>query len=97
MKNKISADEIAHLASLSGLELTESEMAEFEPEISQIVDSFDRLKALDTSGVEPTFQVNDLVNVWRDDVIEDSSVSREQLLALAPEQQDNSVKVPKVL
>lgn len=97
MKNKISADEIAHLASLSGLELAESEMAEFEPEISQIIDSFDRLKALDTSGVEPTFQVNDLVNVWRDDVIEVSSVSREQLLALAPEQQDNSVKVPKVL
>jgi len=47
--------------------------------------------------VEPTYQVTGLQNIWRDDEIIDSSVSRRQLLALAAEQSDNCVKVPKVL
>ena len=65
--------------------------------IEKIINYINKLDELDTDGVEPTYQVTGLQNVWRDDEIVDSSVSRQQLLALAAEQSDNCVKVPKVL
>lgn len=65
--------------------------------IEKIINYINKLDELDTDGVEPTYQVTGLQNVWRDDEIIDSSVSRRQLLALAAEQSDNCVKVPKVL
>ena len=66
-------------------------------DIEKIINYINQLDKLDTDGVEPTYQVTGLQNVWRDDEIIDSSVSRRQLLALAAEQSDNCVKVPKVL
>ena len=51
---------------------------------------------LDTSGVEPTYQVTGLENVWREDEVQ-SGISRDELLELAPEKQNNQVKVPQVL
>ena len=54
------------------------------------------LDELDTDGVEPTFQLTGLQNVWREDEVK-QNLTREQLLALAPESEDNQVKVPKVL
>ena len=65
--------------------------------IEKIINYINKLEELDTDGVEPTYQVTGLQNVWRDDEIIDGSVSRQQLLALAAEQSDNCVKVPKVL
>lgn len=65
--------------------------------IEKIINYINKLDELDTDGVEPTYQVTGLQNVWRDDEIIDSSVSRRQLLALAAEQSDNCVKVPRVL
>ena len=65
--------------------------------IEKIINYINQLDELDTDGVELTYQVTGLQNVWRDDEIIDSSVSRQQLLALAAEQSDNCVKVPKVL
>jgi aspartyl-tRNA(Asn)/glutamyl-tRNA(Gln) amidotransferase subunit C len=56
-----------------------------------------QLGELDTAGVEPTYQVTGLENVWRDDTVQTSDVTRDQLLALAPDSSDGQVKVPKVL
>lgn len=55
------------------------------------------LGELNTDGVEPTYQVNGLKNVLRDDVVDQGVVTRGDLLAVAPETLDNQVKVPKVL
>lgn len=55
------------------------------------------LDELDVAGVEPTYQVTDLENVWRKDEVIDGGVTREQLLSLAPETLENQVKVPQVL
>jgi aspartyl-tRNA(Asn)/glutamyl-tRNA(Gln) amidotransferase subunit C len=56
-----------------------------------------QLNELDTENVTPTYQVTDLQNVWREDEVMRSDVTREQLLALTHESRDNQVKVPKVL
>ena len=93
----ITNDDVRHLAQLSGLQMSDPEAKSLRADIEKIINYINQLDELDTDGVEPTYQVTGLQNVWRDDEIIDSSVSRRQLLALAAEQSDNCVKVPKVL
>ncbi|HRC28140.1 MAG TPA: Asp-tRNA(Asn)/Glu-tRNA(Gln) amidotransferase subunit GatC [Candidatus Saccharimonas sp.] len=93
----ITTDDVRHLAQLSNLQLGDDEIAGLQTDLENILNYIDQLGQLDTTGIEPTYQVTGLENMWRDDVAVQSEVSREQLLALAPEQQDNSVKVPQVL
>ena len=93
----ITNDDVRHLAHLSSLQMSDAEVESLRVGIEKIINYINQLDELDTDGVEPTYQVTGLQNVWRDDEIIDSSVSRRQLLALAAEQSDNCVKVPKVL
>ena len=93
----ITNDDVRHLAQLSSLQMSDAEVESLRADIEKIINYIYQLDELDTDGVEPTYQVTGLQNVWRDDEIIDSSVSRQQLLALAAEQSDNCVKVPKVL
>ncbi len=94
---QILRDDVLHLAQLSSLQLASDEVDALQQDLSNIVGYIEQLVELDTTGIEPTYQVTGLSNVWRDDVVDQSGVTREQLLALATEQQNNSVKVPKVL
>lgn len=94
---QISRDDVLHLAQLSSLQLADDEIDGLQADIANILGYVEQLGELNTDGVEPTYQVTDLENVWRDDKVIDYGISREQLLALSPESTDNSVKVPKVL
>lgn len=94
---QISRDDVLHLAQLSSLELADSEIDGLQTDISNILGYVEQLNKLDTSGVEPTYQVTGLSNVWRDDKVINYGVTREELLARAPEAVDFQVKVPKVL
>ncbi len=94
---QISRDDVQHLAQLSSLHLSDDEITSLQADISNILQYVDQLAELDTAGVEPTYQVTDLENVWREDQVIDDHITREQLLALAPEAANNQVKVPKVL
>lgn len=94
---KISRDEVHHLAQLSSLQLGNDEVDALQEDINNIIGYIQQLGELDTAGVEPTYQVTGLESVWREDVMEPEFTTREQLLSLAPEQRDNSIKVPKVL
>mgnify|MGYP000903611591 FL=1 len=92
----ISQDDVSHLAALSSLQLTDGESEQLRQDLQRIISYINQLAELDTRSVEPTYQVTALENVWRaDDVVAD--VARDQLLALAPEQQSDQVKVPQVL
>lgn len=94
---QISLGDVQHLAQLSSLQLSDAEIDDLQEDISNILKYVEQLGELDTTGVEPTYQVTDLENVWRDDVVLENEVNREQLLALAPESLEGHVKVPKVL
>jgi aspartyl-tRNA(Asn)/glutamyl-tRNA(Gln) amidotransferase subunit C len=94
---QISRDDVLHLAQLSSLELGDDEIDGLQSGISNILNYVGMLSKLDTKGIEPTYQVTGLENVWRDDKIIDYGIGREELLTLAPESSDNQVKVPKVL
>jgi aspartyl-tRNA(Asn)/glutamyl-tRNA(Gln) amidotransferase subunit C len=94
---QISRDDVLHLAQLSKLELDDAEIEGLRTDISNILGYVEQLNKLDTAGIEPTYQVTGLSNVWRDDRVIDYGISREELLARAPEVANFQVKVPKVL
>jgi len=92
----ISTSDIQHLASLSSLALADDEVDGLRQDLENIIGYIEQLGELDTSGVEPTYQVTGLENVWREDEVK-PGISRDELLELAPEKQNNQVKVPQVL
>lgn len=93
----ISRDDVLHLAQLSNLQLADNEIDALQQNIGDILGYVAQLGELNTTGVEPTYQVTGLENIGRDDTVVASDVTREDLLALAPEHQEGHVKVPKVL
>lgn len=93
----ITTDDVRHLAQLSKLQLSDSEITDLQVDLANILGYINKLSELNTDGVEPTYQVTGLENVWRDDEIVEQNVTREDLLDLAPETVGNSVKVPQVL
>ena len=94
---KITREEIDHLATLSNFSLEDAEAEALGKDLNQIIDYISQLDELDTEGVEPTYQVFEMENVWREDEIRPQEADREALLALAPEAADHQIKVPKVL
>lgn len=94
---EISRDDVLRLAQLSSLALDDQEITDLQTDIGNILGYIEQLSQVDTSGVEPTYQVTDLENVWRTDTIDDYGIDREALLALAPASQNGQIKVPKVL
>ncbi len=94
---QISRDDVQHLAQLSSLQLTDAEADGLRVDLDNIVNYIHQLSELNTNGVEPTYQLTDLENVWRNDDVNDYGLSGEKLVALAPESLENQIKVPKVL
>ncbi len=94
---KITREEILHLAKLSDFDLEESEIDGLSKNLEDIIGYISELNTLDTEGVEPTYQVFEMENIWRDDEILPQEATREELLALTTEQAQDQIKVPKVL
>ena len=94
---KISINDVQHLAQLSSLQLDDGEAELLRSDLEGILGYVEQLAELDTSGVEPTYQVTDLQNVWREDSVDTYGIDRDSLLSLAPEQDAHQIKVPKVL
>ncbi|MBP9667736.1 Asp-tRNA(Asn)/Glu-tRNA(Gln) amidotransferase subunit GatC [Candidatus Saccharibacteria bacterium] len=93
----VSRDDVVKLAALSNLQLADEEVDALTKDIVGILHYVEQLGELDTTGVEPTYQVTDLENVWRSDEIQQDSASPDDLLGLAPEMAEHQIKVPKVL
>ena len=96
-KTTISIDDVRYVAQLSKIAVTDEEAAKLQGELDAILGYVQQLDQLDTSGVEPTYQVTGLTNVDREDKLIDYGVDQQALLSNAPHVQDNQIKVPKVL
>lgn len=94
---EINCETIKHLADLSNFLVSDAESKSLEKDLGEILKYISQLDKIDTDGVDPTYQVFEMENVWRDDEILEQDATREELLALSKEQKDNQVKVPKVL
>ncbi|MBQ9018492.1 Asp-tRNA(Asn)/Glu-tRNA(Gln) amidotransferase subunit GatC [Candidatus Saccharibacteria bacterium] len=94
---EVDKDTIRHLADLSDFALSDAEATSLEKDLQNIINYISELDKLDTSGVEPTYQVFEMENIWRDDIVTKQDATREQLLAMTKDEKDNQIKVPKVL
>lgn len=92
----VSLEDVRHLAELSQIRLDKTELTSLASDIDRIVGYIDQLDELDTAGVEPTFQLTGLDDVWRADEVK-PQLGWQELLQLAPDSEDGQVKVPKVL
>jgi len=93
---KLSREEVVHIALLARLGLTETELDRFREQLSNILENFEVLQQVDTSGVPPTAQSLPLQNVMKGDEAA-PSLTRSQILANAPRREDNFFKVRAVL
>jgi aspartyl-tRNA(Asn)/glutamyl-tRNA(Gln) amidotransferase subunit C len=96
MTERITPRDVAHVAELARLSLTDDELEAFTVQLADILDHAADLDALDLAGVAPTAHPLPLVNVFRADVIGPTS-DRDEVLAAAPEVEDAQFKVPPVL
>ncbi len=88
--------QVEHVATLARLTLSDEEKQTIRTQLSQILEHFQVLDALDTSEVEPTAQVIPLPNTMREDRIEESLPAAD-VLANAPRTEAGHIAVPAVL
>lgn len=93
----IKREDILHLADLSDFSLSDTEIDSLGGDLKEIIKYISQLEGLDTDNIEPTYQVFEMENVWREDEIKPQDATRDELLALTKEEKDHQIKVPKVL
>jgi aspartyl-tRNA(Asn)/glutamyl-tRNA(Gln) amidotransferase subunit C len=93
---KITREEVTHVARLARLELSPAELDRMGQELDGILSYIDKLRALDTEGVEPTSHAVPLVNVMRDDEPA-PSLPPGEMLANAPDPVGGLFRVPKII
>lgn len=64
--------------------------------MSYLEELFDKMERIDTNGIEPLITVLDMCDVLRDD-ISNKFITRDELMANAPEEFDGYFQVPKTL
>jgi len=96
MQMKITAKEVAHVADLARLSLDDAAIEKFVGQISEILEYVERLQQVDTTGVAGTAHALNLKNAFRDDVVHEH-LGPDRSLANAPEQEDGSFVVPRII
>jgi aspartyl-tRNA(Asn)/glutamyl-tRNA(Gln) amidotransferase subunit C len=87
---------IDNLAKLSHLSFSEQEKKEIRADLQEMISFIEKLKEVNTDGVEPLLHMSSNVNMLREVVVQ-GSVSREEALKNAPETDGTFFKVPKVI
>ena len=96
MSDRLSPDVVAKVARLARLDLTPDELDEATHQLSDMLDHFADIDALDLTDVEPLNSPYPLVNVMRDD-IEQPTLDRDEVMAAAPKSEDGRFWVPPIL
>ena len=96
MPDSLSRDEVAHLADLARIELTEAELDHLAPQLSVILDSVASIQGVAGDDVPPSSHPLPLTNVYREDVVE-PCLTPEQALSGAPAQEQQRFAVPRIL
>lgn len=96
MPERISREQVAHVAHLARLELTDEEIDLFTGQLAAVLEHAEDVEALDTEGVAPTAHPLPLKNVLRADEPR-PSVDRAEVFAMAPSAEDDRFRVPRIL
>ena len=93
---QISRDDVAHLARLARLALTDSELDSFAGQLDAILGHVSQIQAVDVTDVEPTGNPLKDVNVTRPDTVE-PCLTQDEALAEAPKAVEGRFAVPRIL
>jgi len=94
--SQISRDEVAHLARLARLALTDNELDSYAGQLDAILGHVSQIQAVDVTGVEPTGNPLKDVNVFRSDLVE-PCLTQAEALDQAPNAVDGRFAVPRIL
>lgn len=94
--SQISRDDVAHLARLARLALTDDELDGFAGQLDAILEHVSVIQAVDVTDVVPTGNPLKDVNVTRPDVVA-PCLTQEQALAEAPRAAEGRFAVPQIL
>ncbi len=92
----ISREEVAHLADLARIDLSDEELDRLAPQLDVILDSVKSINEVAAEDVPPTSHAIPLTNVLREDVVR-PGLSAEEALAGAPEVEEQRFSVPRIL
>ena len=96
MSEPLRREDVAHVATLARLILSDDELDRFTVQLSQVLEHANDMNALDLAGLVATAHPFGLVNVVRDDVIR-PSLDHDVVIAMAPDAQDGRFAVPRIL
>ncbi|HSJ19160.1 MAG TPA: Asp-tRNA(Asn)/Glu-tRNA(Gln) amidotransferase subunit GatC [Nocardioidaceae bacterium] len=92
----ITREEVAHLADLARIDLSDAELDHLAPQLAVILESIKSIKEVAAEDIPPTSHPMPLTNVFRDDVVRPGLAS-EEALAGAPEVEQQRFAVPRIL
>lgn len=93
---KLTREEVKHIALLARLGASEEEITRSQEQLSNILENFQVLQEVDTSNIPPTTNPLALSNVMRKDEVQ-PSFSSSEILANAPEKEEDCFKIKAVL
>ncbi|MFN8190800.1 MAG: Asp-tRNA(Asn)/Glu-tRNA(Gln) amidotransferase subunit GatC [Nocardioidaceae bacterium] len=93
---EITRDEVAHLADLARIDLSEEELDHLAPQLSVILESVASISEVAAEDIPPTSHAIPLTNVFRDDVVV-PGLTPEEALSGAPEAEQQRFSVPRIL
>lgn len=88
--------DVAYVAELARLELTESEKEVFQKQLEDIVKYVEKISSVDVTDVPPTMHGREKVNAFREDEVR-ASLDREIALGNAPRRTDTEFYLPKIV
>jgi len=92
----ISRDEVAHLARLARIDLTDAELDHLAPQLAVIVDSVAKVSEVSDADVPPTSHPLPVTNAFRADVVT-PGLTAEEALSGAPAVDKQKFSVPRIL
>jgi aspartyl-tRNA(Asn)/glutamyl-tRNA(Gln) amidotransferase subunit C len=92
----ISSKDVEHISWLASIKINDDEKEKFVEQFNSILEYFHQLDEVDTDGVEPTYRVIDLANVFREDAIS-KSLTQEEALKNAPKRENGYFKSPRIV
>jgi len=96
MSARLTRDDVAKVADLARLNLSEAELERYTEQLGAVLDHADDVASLNLDGVPPTAHPLPLVNVLREDVVVEG-VDRDEVLSQAPSVEDRRFRVPAIL
>ncbi|MGB3346955.1 MAG: Asp-tRNA(Asn)/Glu-tRNA(Gln) amidotransferase subunit GatC [Candidatus Humimicrobiia bacterium] len=93
---EISKKDVKHVAKLAELDIREDELDKFVDQLNIVLKHAGRIKKIDTTDVESTSHVTNIINIFRDDIVK-KCISKKDALSNSPKTIEDLFEVPLII